>query len=1202
MTYLRSRPQIRNRNSVQNANHQARLSLVAEVPSPQSEVPRRESILEEDNNPIGQALTTRSNSDTAMYAPIRRKSLLAHGVATRASYVEPDPPQSHPVRSDSVNDMQNYHYNPSKPTSSPLSDLAMLGPKPSFMNDGPRAETPTDEHYGHLGGFNGTLRITNGAASPAPSSHKRANSLNAEEDYSEAKKGPAMGHRHGLSQRSNTISVPAEATKPPWMVRSESPLRTSQSQFEPFAIARQVPNDPSFSMFDFEEEKKHFKRKEVPTKAQELADDDRHGITLSPFSFDSSPSISPQFQVTSKHTALEDELFESEPSSPDPSAPPAPSADHGSHLPRSFDSGYVGGEPSPTLEAGKEPEDSASKGLAKADSGYSSNVSLRSFKKDSPPTKEPNRRVHQEPASRVASSPDPVGSEATLRATEPQPALPVEEIPRQPSRQPPPPFRQAPPVPVEKQKSFESTPRKVQPPSVPQAGADQAYSAQPHANPAATPSENRPQENTPPAPGTYVRDESPATSDTSASPASSSRWRQKLTKRESQHRVETGQVFTVQAIRFPSEAYKIPPPTVEARRRLEEREEAFPVQSFPNTIEGNFVSRRMSMGTIFSVGSVEASDETNFSRPPVPPMPTILQEPAQQSRPEKNRRNTYQGPARSSHKTEQQEAESTQPVSRGRTPFPSQMANWARKSLQNIPPGRVPRQVEDFESHVTSLETVASPDDGARPSIVDQRAKSVTAQFEADAATRFAVSKQRNSSSEASTVLRPRKSYDSIANSGSGTSTSNSSRTNLRDASSLVQSSATRRSYTNLPAQPSLLNPDGVERRKSSKSPPPISMPNRVQSVTRKPVPPPQSQPARFPPPPPAPTPSLMSSPLSHKQDALAWNNRRRSTASLMSTTTVSFETARRPDTYEIVDIDDFKKRHEKKRASTMGLPLVTESAPNSRPTSSKGWGKSRDSMMISVRDRDEIPRTTYNDLGMKKKLRKSKESLHLPIRPRSSGPGLDAVSERDEMPRLPLQSPTLPLQSRRSTSKENIGAGNNADGHIPEVPKVVFDAYLSGAGDMGGQREIIRRKVKGRKSEETLTLRDLQIEQLAKRRPRSVQPSKSEQRAMKERERERQEELKRLEQERGKEHRKSRWGIFGGDKEKELKGKISKPMPLSPQEYTHTYGTAHTYSASPISQQQQEDEYYAQAHQQQDQLVLDRYAMRNNIMGNVRV
>jgi hypothetical protein len=263
--------------------------------------------------------------------------------------------------------------------------------------------------------------------------------------------------------------------------------------------------------------------------------------------------------------------------------------------------------------------------------------------------------------------------------------------------------------------------------------------------------------------------------------------------------------------------------------------------------------------------------------------------------------------------------------------------------------------------------------------------------------------------------------------------------------------------------------------------------------------------------------------------------------------------------------------------------------------------------MLISVRDRDEIPRTTYNDLGMKKKLRKSKESLHLQIRPRSSGPGLDAVSERDEMPRLTLQSPTLPLQARRSTSKENIGAGSNADGHIQEVPKVVFDAYLSGVGDMGGQREIIRRKVKGRKSEEMLTLRDLQMEELAKRRPKSVQPAKSEQRALKERERERQEEIKRLEQERGKEHRKSRWDayvhIFAGDKEKKkLKERISAPMPLNTQEYS--YGTAHTYRAAPVSQQQQEDEYYAhaQAHQQQDQLVLDRYAMRNNIMGNVRV
>lgn len=872
----RSRPPIRNgRMSLQHvpyAQHQARLSLVAEAPSPQSEASKRQSIFQqEDNSPqIGKALSTRTNSDTTLYGPIRRRSLLQHGVATRTSYVEPDARQSLPSQRQSSADMQNYYYNPSKPTSSPLDDLAALVPSPDFVVPAPRTETPTELDYGHIGAFKlGSLRITNGAASPAPSSHGRAASLGAEEDYimaGEARKSVESGHRHGLSQRSNTLSVPAEAIKAPWIVRSESPLRQSHDiRYEPLTIDTHLPLDPSFAMFDFEGTEKLFKRTESPTKAQELANEYMQDIAPSPFSFENSPPVSPGFQVTSKHMAVEDDLFEPEPDTP---------TDLAIHMPRSFDSGYVGGEPSsvPT-KAAKGPRELARKPLAKADSGYSSNVSLRSFKKDpSPPAKEAPPTPPKEPVSRVASSTYSVQSEATIRAKRSLPALPAEEIPEPPSRQPP-------PAPV-KEQSFQTSPRIIQPPPVPQKAAEQA-SAPPQSYAAAKPTQHRQQSMLPvPKVETFVREESPANSEISTSSTnSSSRWRPKLNKRESQQqRTQNEEVFTVQAFRTPSEPFRIPPPSAEARRKLEERVEAFPVACFPNTVAGTVGLRRSSsketLGTIFSVGSAEVRDELSFARlqgdlPPIPPMPTIIQEPVPHPKPEVSRRNTYQAPAQFPLQVPRQGRQSYQPVSRERGPSPGQRANWGRQSLQPMPRDRpAPRQQQDFEAHVTSLDTISSsigrsPYDVAKPApapkSVNERAKSMTAQFEADAAARFALSRQRNVSAEsnASTVVRAKKSYDSIANGNpyaSGNSTATNSRAGSREFPPAAHSNPLRRSYSNLPSQSSHLatppssafGPGHIstqykdyspepeddrrrfsvfsEREKKSKSSPPVSM------------------------------------------------------------------------------------------------------------------------------------------------------------------------------------------------------------------------------------------------------------------------------------------------------------------------------------------------------------------------------------------
>jgi hypothetical protein len=400
--------------------HHARLSLVQEVSSPsESSASKRVSRYEEPaHSPtLSNPLSTRTNSEPTLYVPIRRRSLLQHGVATRSSYIEPDPRPSQAAQS--TPDLRNdpYYYNPSKPTSSPLDNLAMLGPNHDFATPGPRTETPTDFDYRHIGAFKlGSLRITNGAASPVPSLDGRPSTS---QDYIlsgevRASTERESRHRHGLSQRSNTLSIPAEKVKAPWIstLRPESPLRhasTSERErpkfdsedegedsepemliekfiFKPLdlKIDTQLPllDDPAFKLFDFDATTELFKRTESPTKSLELANEYQEDIALSPFSFDHSPPVTPRFQVTSKHTAVEDELFEPEPESPPLNA--TADQDIQTRIPRSFDSGYEGDRAELAARAAaraKAPRELAPKPLAKADSGYSSNVSLRSFKK-----------------------------------------------------------------------------------------------------------------------------------------------------------------------------------------------------------------------------------------------------------------------------------------------------------------------------------------------------------------------------------------------------------------------------------------------------------------------------------------------------------------------------------------------------------------------------------------------------------------------------------------------------------------------------------------------------------------------------------------------------------------------------------------------------------------------------------------------------
>ena len=724
--------------------------------------------------------------------------------------------QSLPPQPRNVEEFRNYYYNPTKPTSSPLDQLAALAPPPEFL-PGPRVETPTEMDYGHIGAFKlGSLRIMNGAASPAPSiepSLRRAGTMGPEEDYimaGEARRSTERGHRPRASQRSNTISVPQDNKKVPWVVRAESPLRQDIAEmgegrprtpireiqldlgeerspspakyvFNPLSI--DIP-DPSFALFDFNATETLFRSTESPTKALELAHEYQQDLALSPFSFDNSPPASPTLQVMSKHMAVEDDLFAPEPVTPVLS----------DRFPRSFDSGYEGGPPARVV---KGPRDITPKPLAKADSGYSSNVSLRSFKKDSapvavekPPPTPPKDTVRvasstysEEWSSRVSSSTYTVtstGSESTLRAQRSLPALPAEEVPEQP-------FRQPPPVPTKETRSREVPPLPIaQKPDLTYPSA-----LSPHL---VVPSREARRQSTPANP--RARQESPA-SDISST---SSRWTgKKLNKRPQSIHPEP--VYTVQAFRSPSEQLRIPAPSVEARRKLEERVDQFPVASIPNTYVDQLGLRRSSsketLGTIFSVGSAEVREEVSFARlqsslPAVPTQPTIPEDPTTNlfhkgafsaremyqrpydnalphlpenrkdlpisslvARSEFNRRNTYQAPL----------------------PALPPAEEWTRKSLQPAARERSQsrtRTQAEFETEITSFNGVSSslgrsPYDAAlsapRKSVSskEERAKSLTAQFEVDSVQRLAM--QRSVSSESSgTVIRSRKSYDSITN------------------------------------------------------------------------------------------------------------------------------------------------------------------------------------------------------------------------------------------------------------------------------------------------------------------------------------------------------------------------------------------------------------------------------------------------------
>lgn len=723
-TNLCSRPlPNRARMSLQHvpyAQHQARLSLVPEGPSqhlPRVQTVRADTVQELTSPKLSPA--SRTNSDTQLYGPIRRRSLLQHGVATRKTWVDSDSRKSLP--SQVVKPVEiGPRYN-SAVEEDAQSQIRRPSVEPVAMDNicYTRVATPDSMDYSHLGTFKlGSLRITNGAASPEIIL-ERASTIGVDGDYISA------GHarektRNDVGQRSQTIPILQDNIKSPWLTRTESPLQTvecAEPKSLPLAIntALDVTN-PTLQPVD------------SPSKTAELAQEYRD-LTISPFSFEHSPKL----EARSKHMAAEDDLFEPEPGTPEVTLfPPR----------KSIDSGFQPEESEKAQNLGKGGKELPRKPLAKADSGYSSNVSIRSFKKaPAVPAKEAPPTPPKGPMSRVASSTYSVASDAgstksgaTIKAKSSLPALPKADMLQS--------FGKPPKVPMKK--SFpnlrlEKTSRTTTTKSEKQILAKSKNHGRSKSTTDLSSSGLDGQ-----------RSRSSSGSDASSG-ASSSRWRRNS---KSKVIVPLPQVYTCQATPSHAEQMNIPVPSAEASRHLEQRVDSFPVASIPNLDPAlrKSVSKE-TLKTIFSVGSAEYREELTMKRlqSALPPPPTPI---AEEPRREDNDQRTH-------------------------LPYPSVPIPISRKpihrhsydpqtarSYQDTPQHNRRR---DFETEVTSFESISSslgssPYDAAILSSDmktrrEHRTKSMSSQLEAGAAAQFI---QARTSPSPARSLRKTTSYGSM--------------------------------------------------------------------------------------------------------------------------------------------------------------------------------------------------------------------------------------------------------------------------------------------------------------------------------------------------------------------------------------------------------------------------------------------------------
>ena len=180
----------------------------------------------------------------SVMAPLRRKSLFTPGLATRQSsdiLRKPPPPQSIESQAD-----RDYYYNPAYPASSPLAQLAALNHAGNGRN------TPTMD-VTHLGGLQlGTLRVTNGAASPVSQDsisiqHCQAASpqSNAFEDFQTASEGSDHEGRATPKHQTLTLATKASSSTVDLFVPTNQAIANiNKDEQEPYSKRTSFPFQP----------------------------------------------------------------------------------------------------------------------------------------------------------------------------------------------------------------------------------------------------------------------------------------------------------------------------------------------------------------------------------------------------------------------------------------------------------------------------------------------------------------------------------------------------------------------------------------------------------------------------------------------------------------------------------------------------------------------------------------------------------------------------------------------------------------------------------------------------------------------------------------------------------------------------------------------------------------------------------------------
>ena len=339
----------------------------------------------------------------AIASPIRRRSLYTPGLATRVpNDILRKPPQPE-ERVESEID-RDYYYNPKKPESSPLSKLAALERVEHGRSSPiPRASTPADRDYGHLGGLRlGTLRITNGDSSPVPRIRSPVgagkDSSPDLEDYFNTVDGI---HSDEEGEELGTTELISRAGRLPWVVadsekarRIGSPLRR---QLQPVLSPEQANSTDNSLKQPRPQSMKAFS---TPDYSLKVAEDYMSELPESPYSTSGNLlAHAKPFAPTSKANEFDDKLFDDDNelslSSRKQSIPTAYDNDQYQNCDRlatpasSPSQVDINGCPTYSEAAPERPgllplpknPELLNSNLAKADSGYSSTTSSKSSKR-----------------------------------------------------------------------------------------------------------------------------------------------------------------------------------------------------------------------------------------------------------------------------------------------------------------------------------------------------------------------------------------------------------------------------------------------------------------------------------------------------------------------------------------------------------------------------------------------------------------------------------------------------------------------------------------------------------------------------------------------------------------------------------------------------------------------------------------------------